>query len=907
MNKHLYLVDGSGYIFRAYYAMPSLNRKEDGLPIGAVAGFCNMLYKLLCDIKNSDIEDKPTHVAIIFDHSRSEARTAIYPKYKSNRVNPPLDLSVQFSIIRKAVEAFNVAMVEKPGVEADDIIATYARKASDEGARVTIISSDKDLMQLVDDKIVLYDPMKDKRIEAKDVEEKWGVLPSQMVDFQAMVGDTSDNVPGINGVGPKTAANLLKQYGSLEGVYDNINILSSQSLRKKLRAYKDNAFLSKKLVTLQQDVDLCEAWDNFELIPWYDASLVAFLKALGMKSLLKRISISEDIDVAAIEPVDLGVDWQQISNKKIVNTKSRDIRDLNEDFVYQTPLQMVHILGLRFLPKMKIINTDEELANLRNVLLEKSSCGLYIIENYIYVSCAGNEFYRVDLNKYKNETYKLLCNESINKVVYDSKSFIAYIEQFLGKDISVVNYSDIRLMAFNLDNELDYSLDNLINLYIKKKVEDTEKKAASIFRLYNILKGFLIDKSQLANYLTIDQPLIGILHKMEKTGIKVDVNLLKEISDYCAKKIDELKSEIFTLAESEFNIGSPNQLAKVLFDQLGFESVKKTKQGKQSTEGLVLEELASQGHLLPEKILEWRHLTKLKNTYCDVLPDYVDENARIHTSYLLGEINTGRISSRNPNLQNIPISSDIGKRIRTAFVADEGNVLISADYNQIELRLLAEIADVKGLKEAFKYGHDVHAITASRIFNKDIKEIDGDLRRKAKAVNFGIVYGISPYGLSRQLNIPATEAKNYIDRYLMEFPEIYNYINDTKDFVRDTGVVNTITGRSIHYSSLPLSKGARKANLERAAVNAITQGSAADIIKLAMVKLSEAFETSQLPIKMLMQVHDELIFEAPENYSQTAMDLIKKNMEVIEINNGAKIFNLEVNVSAGKNWGEAHS
>lgn len=857
-NKYLYLVDGSGYIFRAYHAMPALTRKSDGLPIGAVAGFCNMLYKLLCDIKNTKLEEKPTHLAIILDHSSCGFRKDIYPEYKANRLTPPDDLIIQFKLIRKAVRAFNISMVEQAGIEADDIIATYAIEAAKNGAKVNIISSDKDLMQLVSANINIYDPTKDKIIKEAEVFDKFQVKPEQMIDFQAIVGDSSDNIPGVKGIGAKGAAKLLAEYGTLDNIYANIANMKTSSIKDKLVIYKENAEISRKLATLKTNVNLAIKWEEFELTPWCDTDLLSFLKTLELKKLLTRIANDNNIDFTDIEDINLNINWLQTENSTIESVKTE-----NSDVIK--------------------IEKAEELNAIYDSIIENGIFSFYIKEQKFYLSLCNNENYLIDLTLIdKKKIEEIFLNEAILKISYNIKNQLKIL------DININSYHDIMLMIYVLDNEakLDFDI----------------KEAINILKIYEKLYKQLICSQQYYVYEFLERPMVCILYDMEKAGIKINAQLLNELSYEFAKELNILEKDIFTIAGEEFNLGSPKQMGYILFEKLNLNSGKKTKTGQFSTNVLVLEELAKDGAIIAKKILRWRQLSKLKNTYTDSLPKYADKNNRVHTNYLLAATNTARLASNEPNLQNIPARGVEGRKIRKAFISDINNKFLCADYNQIELRILTHIANATSLKNAFSEEKDIHSATAAKIFNIEVNDVTPDLRRKAKAINFGIIYGMSAFGLSEQLQISTSEAQQYINTYFSEFKEIKDYIEHTKKLVYQNGYVETIFGRKIHFKNLINSRGSLRANLERAAINARIQGSAADIIRMAMYNINQ----NAPHLKMLMQVHDELVFEVENSNVEQAKTIIRQNMENIKLPKGTFNVKLKITIGEATNWAEAH-
>lgn len=917
-NSHLCLVDGSGYIFRAYHALPPLTRKQDGLPIGAVAGFCNMLYKFLCDIKATNLQPRPTHLAIVFDHSSETFRKKLYPEYKAHRPKPPEDLIVQFTIIRQAVEAFNIVSIEQAGMEADDIIASCACQAAKLGAKVTIVSSDKDIAQLVNDNISMYDAAKDKTILPADIEAKWGVKPSQMIDMQALIGDASDNVPGVKGVGVKTAASLLNAFGELDNIYANLAQISSASVVKKLELGRENAFLSKKLVTLKQDVELAQNLDDFAVQAWHDSQLIGFLKALGLNNLCRRIAKHNDIALQEIEPAELDFNWQAPAA-----LAAEDPGVSPAENGAETPLGLAQHLQKNYsglLVQSVIFSTPPEVEQLLQKLAHGLECALYFTEIAVYISynaesCYSFAYEDCDLQQLQN----LLEDEAVLKIFYDLKTQLGLIEEKLGHNVNLQSYDDIMLMAYVLNTGAKLGLDNLSARFLDK----SEVPAATMFyRLHKVLRPLMVAQQQNHIYEELEKPMIKLLYAMQNNGIMIDKSLLLDLSIQFAGIAAELEADIYKLAGEEFNIGSPKQMGIILFDKLAIKTAKnaakKTKSGQFSTDIKVLEELAANGYEIAGLIAQWRQITKLKSTYSDALPKCADQYERVHTNYILAGTNTARLASAEPNLQNIPIRTSQGRKIRQAFIAPKGKVLVSADYNQIELRLLAHIANVAPLREAFARGDDIHAITAAEIFNTALADVTPQLRRQAKAINFGIIYGISAFGLAQQLQISALEAQNYINAYLEKFSAIKDYMQQTREFVQNNGFVVNIFGRKILYSNLATVagkdmrgaadkvKGPQKAMLERAAINARIQSSAADIIRRAMIQIPSALAQANCSAKMLLQVHDELVFEVEKDQLEDCTNIICQVMEeahrpVIELS-----LPLKVEVGFGKNWDSAH-
>ena len=918
-TDHFYLIDGSGYIFRAYYALPPLSRKSDGLPTGAVSGFCSMLFKLLEDSRSDDSVHKPTHFAVIFDSAKKNFRNDIYSDYKANRTEAPEDLAPQFEYIRKAVKAFNLPSIELINYEADDLIATYSKQIIDAGAKVTVISSDKDLMQLVSDKIRLYDPMKNKVLGEKEVFEKFGVKPSQVIDVQSLAGDSSDNVPGVPGIGVKTAAELINKYKTLDVLLKNIEKIPQTKRRETLLANKDKAVLSKQLVTLKDDVPVKDTPQSFIMKSVDKNKLFEFFREMEFNRLLSQaISFyGESQTSGSIQP-------SQVKKKtdSSVNVKNYDCI-LNEKSLDK---------WIKILEEKAVISVDTETSSLNP--LETELVGIsfsYEKNKACYIPLAHKEKSlqkELVLKKIK----PILEDPSIKKVGQNIKFDFIVLKQ---NGIEINPIEDTMLISYTLDagtnrhnmdtlsethlghktitfKELTGTGKNKLNfadIDITKATEYAAEDADITLRLYENLKERLDEEKLNRIYEYFEKPMVKLLAKLEFNGIKVDANHLKKLSATFEKKLKKIEKDIFAAAGKEFNIGSPKQLGEIIYNELKIAKLKKTKKGSLATSARVLEDLAFTGHKFPNLVLEWRQVSKLKNTYTDALQDHINlKTQRVHTSFLLAATNTGRLASSDPNLQNIPIKSEHGKEIRKAFVSEKGNVLISADYNQIEMRILADMADVKELKKAFKNNEDIHSLTASQVFNIPIKKVNEDLRRKAKAINFGIIYGISQYGLAKQISVSNQEALDFINAYFKKFPEIKDYMNSTIKFCRTRGFVNNIFGRRIHLRGINDKNFSVRSFQERAAINAPIQGSAADIIRLAMIKLDQLIETDKkFKTKMLLQIHDELIFECSKNDEEYIQKTIKDAMTSIS-SSDYHMFSIPLNVSinSGLNWGEAH-
>jgi len=876
-TDHFYLIDGSGYIFRAYYALPPLSRKSDGLPTGAVSGFCSMLFKLLEDSRSDDSIQKPTHFAVIFDSAKKNFRNDIYTEYKANRSETPEDLAPQFEYIRKAVKAFSLPSIELINYEADDLLATYAKQIVEAGAKVTVISSDKDLMQLVSEKIRLYDPMKNKVLGEKEVFEKFGVKPNQVIDVQSLAGDPSDNIPGVPGIGVKTAAELINKYKTLEVLLKNINEIPQNKRRETLLTNKDKAILSKKLVTLKDDVPVKEKPEDFIMKNVDREKLFKFLREMEFNRLL-----SQAISFYGETQVSDSNEFSPTKKKKEnnINTKS-----------YECILDEKNLdKWIKILEEKTVIAVDTETSSLNP--LETNLVGIsfsYAPNKACYIPLAHKAKglkKEIVLKKIK----PLLEDPSIKKVGQNIKFDFIVLKQ---NGIEINAIEDTMLISYTLDAGTNrHNMDTLSEIHLGHKTisfkelvgtgknklnfSDIELDQATEYaaedaditlRLYENLKERLDEEKLNKIYEYFEKPMVKLLSKLEFSGIKVDASHLKKLSSRFEKKLKKIEKDVYALAGREFNIGSPKQLGEIIYNELKIAKLKKTKKGSLATNANVLEDLAFTGHKFPNLILEWRQVSKLKNTYSDALQEHINSKTkRVHTSFLLAATNTGRLASSDPNLQNIPIKSEDGREIRKAFIADKGNILVSADYNQIEMRILADIADVKELKKAFKNEEDIHSLTASQVFNVPINKINENLRRKAKAINFGIIYGITQYGLAKQISVSNHEALDFINAYFKKFPEIKDYMNSTIKSCRTKGYVNNIFGRRIHLRGINDKNFSVRSFQERAAINAPIQGSAADIIRLAMIKLDEITETDKkFKAKMLLQIHDELIFECSKD------------------------------------------
>ncbi len=918
-TDHFYLIDGSGYIFRAYYALPPLTRKSDGLPTGAVSGFCSMLFKLLEDSKSDKNLEKPTHFAVIFDSARKTFRNEIYSEYKANRAEAPDDLAPQFEYIRKSVQAFNLPSVELPNYEADDLIATYVKEILKKGAKVTIVSSDKDLMQLFRKDVRIYDPMKNKFITNEDVQKKFGVDSSKVIDVQALAGDSSDNVPGVPGIGVKTAAELINKYGTLEKLLKSAHEIKQNKRRETLIENKDKALISKKLVTLKHDAPTNIKLDQLHLKEIDKDKLYKFLREMEFNRLLSSaISTYGEPDFFTTK------DNMIVKNKENSIDKKNYylIGDVNEIDDWVKEAEEIGEVAV----DTETSSLDPHQADLIGISLSTK------IGKACYIPIGHKSKKNITKNLVLEKLKPLLEDPSIKKIGQNIKfDFIVFFKQ----GIELTSMEDTMLMSYVLDaGKNRHNMDTLAEIHLdhktiafkdlvgtgKKEINfsevDIEKAkdyaaedADITLRLYQKFKKSLKTEKMTNLYETFEKPMIKILALMEIEGIMIDSKFLKILSSKFEKKIKKIQNEVFKISNKEFNIASPKQLGEIIYNDLKIANLKKTKKGSFATSASVLEDLAFKGHKFPQLVLDWRQLSKLKNTYSDTLPEHINPNTkRVHTSFLLAATNTGRLASSDPNLQNIPIKSEDGKDIRKAFITDKDSVLISADYNQIEMRILADLADVKELKKAFKNKEDIHSLTASQIFNVDIKKVNADQRRKAKAINFGIIYGISQYGLAKQINVTNHEAEEFLNAYFAKFPEIKVYMDQTIKFCRKNGYVNNIFGRRSHFININDKNYNVRNFQERAAINAPIQGSASEIMRLAMIRLSKRLNDEKFQqTKMLLQIHDELIFETPKVESKRISRVIINEMSsVADSDSHSFSIPLTVDVNIGENWGALH-
>ena len=918
-TDHFYLIDGSGYIFRAYYALPPLTRKSDGLPTGAVSGFCSMLFKLLEDSKSNQNLQKPTHFAVIFDSARKTFRNEIYSDYKANRAEAPDDLAPQFDYIRKSVLAFNLPSLELINYEADDLIATYVEMILKEGAKVTIVSSDKDLMQLYKKNVRIYDPMKNKFISEEDIKNKFGVGASKVIDVQALAGDSSDNVPGVPGIGVKTAAELINKYGDLEKLLKSAHEIKQNKRRETLIENKDKALISKKLVTLKSDAPVNKNLTDLELKSIDKDKLYKFLREMEFNRLLSSaISAYGEPNLTSIKN-----EVKIEKNQKAINKKEYYlIENLEQIDNWITEAEELGEVAV----DTETNSLDPHQADLVGVSLS-SKIGKAC---YIPIGHKSNKCIEKDLVLKKLKP--LLEDPSIKKIGQNIKfDFIVFFKH----GINMTSMEDTMLMSYVLDaGKNRHNMDTLSEIHLNHKtisfkdlvgtgkkeinfsevdVEKAKDYAAEdadiTFRLYKKFQKSLKDEKMINIYEIFEKPLLKILAFMEIEGVKIDNKFLKSLSTKFEKKIVKIQNEVFKISKKKFNIASPKQLGEILYNDLKIADLKKTKKGSFATSASVLEDLAFKGHKFPQLVLDWRQVSKLKNTYSDSLPEHINPNTqRVHTSFLLAATTTGRLASSDPNLQNIPIKSEDGKDIRKAFIAKKDHVLISADYNQIEMRILADLADVKGLKKAFKNNEDIHSLTASQIFNVDIKKVNQDQRRKAKAINFGIIYGISQYGLAKQINVTNHEAEEFLNAYFLKFPEIKIYMDRTIKFCRKSGFVNNIFGRRSHFININDKNYNIRNFQERAAINAPIQGSAAEIMRLAMIRLDKKLsDQKNQNTKMLLQIHDELIFETPKEEAKRISKIIIDEMSsVVKSEQHSFSIPLTVDLNTGENWGTLH-
>ncbi|MEM8632517.1 MAG: DNA polymerase I [Pseudomonadota bacterium] len=929
-GHHLHLIDGSAFIFRAFHALPPLSRKSDGLPIGAVSGFCNMLFPYLAgdgDAKNA------THVAVIFDKGSHTFRNDLYDLYKANRDEMPEDLRPQIPLTREATRAFGIACIEREGWEADDLIATYAKLAREAGGCVTIVSSDKDLMQLVGNGVDMLDPMKKKVIDRDGVIEKFGVGPERVVDVQALAGDSVDNVPGAPGIGVKTAALLINEFGDLESLLERAEEIKQPKRRQTLIDNADQIRLSKKLVLLDEDTPLEEGLDDLEVRAVDPDPLMAFLAEMEFRTITRRVAELLGQEMPVIEDTPAAAASAEAEEPTDLPFAPETYERVSDLTTLEAWIAQIYARGwVAF--DTETTSLDEMKADLVGVSLSVSpgeACYLPLAHK----AGSGEGLFsddalaegQVPLEDALRLLKPILEDPSILKIgqnmKYDAKVLATY-----GVNVSPID--DTMLMSYAMNAGLhNHSMDQLSERYLnhqpipiksllgtgksaitfdKVSVDEAVKYAAEdadiTLRLWQRFKPQLHRRQVTTVYETLERPMVPVLTQMERTGIKVDRDTLSRMSNAFAQKMAGLEAEIHELAGETFNVGSPKQLGEILFDKMSLPGGKKGKTGAYATGADVLEDLAAEGHDLPARVLDWRQLSKLKSTYTDSLQDHINpDTGRVHTSYSIAGANTGRLASTDPNLQNIPVRTEEGRRIREAFVAEEGKVLLSLDYSQIELRILAHIADIEALKQAFREGQDIHAATASEMFNVPLDEMTPEVRRQAKAINFGVIYGISGFGLARNLRIPRAEAQGFIDRYFERFPGIRTYMDETVAFAKEHGYVQTLFGRKINTPEIG-AKGPHAGFARRAAINAPIQGTAADVIRRAMIRMPAAIE--DLPAKMLLQVHDELLFEVEDGAVDDTIAVVREVMEAAPLPAVSLAVPLTVDAGQGANWAEAH-
>jgi DNA polymerase-1 len=905
MTKKIALIDGYGFVFRAFHSLPPLTR-SDGTPVGAVYGFTNMLIKLIAGLDVS-------HVAVVFDSGSKTFRNEIFPEYKANRPPCPEELKPQFPIVRQAAEALNLAILEKIGFEADDIIATIAKKSAAEGHEVLIVSSDKDLMQLVGDKIFMFDAMKNRMIGEAEVKEKFAVNPDKVLDVLSLMGDASDNVPGVRGIGPKTAAELIDQFGNLENIFLNLDKIKQEKRRQLLADGEQKAILSKQLITLKEDVEMGITTADLEVKKIDPQKFISFLEEQGFRSLVTRVK------------KEFGISDEQIPAQK----NEVKVKEKSSFFeVKKTKIESPKIIDKIFI---QALANGQATIDFEKDFFTISTCKTGENPNEIFYTeiCEEKtEIRHEDLFSFQeiksgidlNSFAKIFENDAIKKIFFDAKPFLKLAKTVSFDDVSLINYllnsssknNLCDLANINLDENLEERGFNKIFSELEKEktpqeFSDEQKKSDffcfknfAIYQIYKILYPQIFTAKLSSCYLSYELPLLQVLANIESNGIKVDVAKLNNLSHEFGEKINSLTQEIYALAGEKFNIASSKQLSEILFTKLGLDSSKKSKKtGALSTNVGVLEELEEEGHPIARKILEFRKYSKLKNTYTDALPKEINEKTgRIHTTLSSISTITGRLNSTAPNLQNIPIKAAEGKKIRECFIAQAGNSLISADYSQIELRVIAHVAKMESLIQAFADGKDIHRITASQVFKIPENEIDDETRSKAKAINFGIIYGISAFGLARQLGIGRKEAAEYIKSYFEAYPGIEAYMKKFIDFARTNGFVETLSGRKCFIHEINNKNPMIRQEAERLAINAPIQGGAADIIKKAMINIDKKLREKNLRSKIVLQIHDELLIEAPQNEVEIASNLLKSEMEKAVIISAP----LKVDVIVGDSW-----
>lgn len=927
-GTHLHLIDGSAYIFRAYHALPPLTRPSDGLPVGAVSGFAAMISRY---VEGASGADAPTHAAVIFDHSSKTFRNDLYDAYKANRTEPPEDLRPQFPLVREATRAFNLACIELEGYEADDIIATLARQVREAGGRVTIISSDKDLMQLVGGGVEMLDPMKNKRIGVAEVEEKFGVGPDRVVDVQALAGDAIDNVPGAPGIGIKTAALLLQEFGDLDSLLARAGEIPQPKRRQTLIDHADQIRLSRELVRLKDDVALPDVTpEALEVRDPDPEALLGFLARMEFRTLTRRLAERLKVEAPAVNEAPAAATPDPVHHLPALDGAATVV--LSDAAALAGWLAGVADRGQLAL-HVEADSIDEMRAQVTGVALARAP-GQVAYLPLGHIAGGGDLFDAARLAEGQPDRRAAmdalrpwLEDAAILKIGHDAKRLV---KLFAAEGIRLAPIDDTLLMSFALNaGRHGHGLDSLSETYLSRPLPEWKaltgtgkagvpvarlaptvaapvagELAETVLRVWMALKPDLTRDAVTTVYEVLERPLVPVLAAAERAGIRIDPAVLTRMSGAFAQKMAALEDEIHALAGAPFNVGSPKQLGEILFDTMKLPGGVRGKAGAWGTGADVLEDLAAEGHDLPARVLDWRQIAKLKATYTDALPTYVNpETGRVHTTYSIAGANTGRLSSTEPNLQNIPIRTEEGRRIRQAFVAGPGRKLVSLDYSQIELRILAHVADIPALKQAFRDGTDIHAMTASQMFGVPVEGMAPEVRRRAKAINFGVIYGISGFGLARNLRIPRAEAQAFIDTYFERFPEIRRYMDDTVAFAREHGFVQTIFGRKMHTPGIR-DRGPQAGNARRAAINAPIQGAAADIIRRAMIRMPAAI--AHLPAQMLLQVHDELVFEVDEASVPALIATARAVMEGAAEPAVTLSVPLVVDAGVGDNWAEAH-
>ncbi|MCR5874076.1 DNA polymerase I [Phenylobacterium sp. J426] len=933
----LYLVDGSGFIFRAFHALPPLTRKSDGLPIGAVSGFCNMIWKLLVEMRSQ--ADAPTHLAVVFDHSEETFRNKLYDQYKAHRPPPPEDLVPQFPLVREATKAFGVPALELPGYEADDLIAAYACKVRDLGGEVIIVSSDKDLMQLVGPRVFMLDTMKNVRIGIDQVIEKFGVPPEKVVDVQALCGDSVDNVPGAPGIGIKTASQLITEYGDLDTLLARASEIKQPKRRETLIEYADQIRLSRELVRLDCDTPLPEPIDALAVDDPNPAELAAFLEKMEFRTLARRVGDGK-VPANGEAPGATPAPERKLEAPKHGPIDVNGYVCVHDEATLDAWIARAYEVGvIAFDTETDALSSSA--ANLCGVSLAVApgeACYIPLGHEHEHEATGGLDFEakeaadQLPIDMVMAKLKPLLEDPGVLKVAQNAKYDLAVLKRHGGIDVAPID--DTMLISFTLEGGLrkGHGMDELSKTWLGhepisfKSVAGTGKAQKSFkhvglneatcyaaedadvtLRLWEHLKPRLAHEGLTTIYETVERPLPRVLVDMELAGVKVDPQRLRELSNDFGVRMSELEIEAHKLAGRPFNLGSPKQIGEILYQEMGLSAGKATGTGAASTDASVLEDLAAQGHDLPRILLDWRQLSKLKGTYTDNLVEAINPTTgRVHTSFKMAAATTGRLASEDPNLQNIPIRTEEGRKIRKAFIAEPGHVLISADYSQIELRLLAHIGDIPQLKRAFAEGLDIHAMTASEMFGVPIEGMPAETRRRAKAINFGIVYGISAFGLANQLSIPRDEAGAYIKTYFERFPGIRTYMDRMQQQVRSQAFVTTIFGRKVHIPAARGKSQAERSFADRAAINAPIQGAAADVIRRAMIRMPGALEAAGLRARMLLQVHDELVFEAPEAEADAVIAVAKRVMETAPEPALQLSVPLVVEARAASNWDDAH-